>query len=142
MARSVRATVAAFGLLDVMVNNAATIAVEPVVETSVATWDHVLEVNLRGVFLGCREAARQMIAQGEGGWILNCSSGAGRRGGALVGAYTASTFVAYWLAHGHAPISSYGTLLVAAIVVGLIVGPLIERDVSNFLVQDDHLFSF
>jgi branched-chain amino acid transport system permease protein len=50
-----------------------------------------------------------------------------------LGAYTASTFVAYWLAHGHAPMSSYGVLLVAAIVVGLIAGPLIERGLLRFM---------
>ena len=49
-------------------------------------------MNLRGVFLGCREAARQLIAQGEGGRIVNGSSGAGRRGGAGIGAYAASKF--------------------------------------------------
>jgi branched-chain amino acid transport system permease protein len=50
-----------------------------------------------------------------------------------LGAYTASTFVAYWLAHGHAPVSSYGVLLVSAIVVGLIAGLLIERGLLQFM---------
>jgi meso-butanediol dehydrogenase / (S,S)-butanediol dehydrogenase / diacetyl reductase len=92
VATAVERTVAAFGRLDVMVNNAATIAIGPLVETTVETWDRLMEVNLRGVFLGCREAARQMIAQGAGGRIVNASSGAGRRGNALIGAYAASKF--------------------------------------------------
>jgi NAD(P)-dependent dehydrogenase (short-subunit alcohol dehydrogenase family) len=92
IARAVAATVEAFGRLDVMVNNAGTIAIAPVVETSVETWDRVLGVNLRGVFLGCREAAKQMISQGGGGRIVNGSSGAGRRGDARIGAYAASKF--------------------------------------------------
>jgi acetoin reductase-like protein len=90
--RAVDETVAAFGRLDVMVNNAGAIAIGPVVETSLQTWERIVAVNLRGVFLGCREAARQMIAQGSGGRIINASSGAGRRGDALVGAYAASKF--------------------------------------------------
>jgi acetoin reductase-like protein len=90
--RAVEETVRAFGRLDVMVNNAGAIAIGPVVETSAETWDRVMAVNLRGVFLGCREAARQMIAQGSGGRIVNGSSGAGRRGDALIGAYAASKF--------------------------------------------------
>jgi meso-butanediol dehydrogenase/(S,S)-butanediol dehydrogenase/diacetyl reductase len=90
--RAIEEAVASFGRLDVMVNNAATIAIGPVVETTKDEWDRVFAVNLRGVFLGCREAARQMIAQGDGGRIINASSGAGRRGSALIGAYAASKF--------------------------------------------------
>ena len=75
-----------------MVNNARTIKISPLVEQTLDGWERLQAVNLRGVFLGCREAARQMIAQGEGGRILNCSSGAGRRGGALVAGYTATKF--------------------------------------------------
>lgn len=81
-----------FGRLDIMVNNAGTILVRPLTETGVDAWDRVMAVNLRGCFLGCREAARRMIAQGGGGRIVNGSSGAGRRGGALISAYSASKF--------------------------------------------------
>ena len=90
--RSVAETVRTFGRLDVMVNNAGVIELDSVLETSVERWDRVFAVNVRGTFLGCREAARQMMAQGTGGRIVNCSSGAGRRGAALISAYAASKF--------------------------------------------------
>ena len=56
-----------------------------------------------------------------------------------LGAYTAATFAAYWLSHGYPPIGSYGALLVAAIVVGLIAGPLIERGLLRFMYGRDEI---
>jgi len=82
--------VAAFGHLDIMVNNAGSIVISPLVDLTTGDWDRLVDVNLRGVFLGCREAARQMIPQGRGGRIINGASGAGRRGGSLISAYAAT----------------------------------------------------
>lgn len=56
-----------------------------------------------------------------------------------LGAYTASTFAGYWLGHGHAPMGSYGALLIAAIVVGLIAGPVIERGLLRFMYGRDEV---
>jgi branched-chain amino acid transport system permease protein len=50
-----------------------------------------------------------------------------------LGAYAAASIVGYWLAHGHAPMGSYGMLLVAAIVVGVVMGPLLERGLLRFM---------
>jgi D-sorbitol dehydrogenase (acceptor) len=87
---AVHQTVHAFGRLDIMVNNAGVIAIGPVVEMDFAEWRRVTEVNLHSVFLGARAAARQMIAQGRGGCIINASSGAGRRGSPNLAHYCAS----------------------------------------------------
>lgn len=66
------------GRLDIMVNNAAIGTDKPLHETSEADWDRVMAVNAKGVFLGCREAVRRMLAQeprGEvRGRIVNISS--------------------------------------------------------------------
>lgn len=88
--RAVVATVAAHGRLDVMVCNAGVIAVTPVTEMSLAEWRRVMGVNVDSVFLGSRAAARQMIAQGAGGVIINALSGAGRRGVPNLSHYCAS----------------------------------------------------
>ena len=80
----------AFGRVDIMVNNAGIITQTPIVDMSVADWNRIFEVNVVGTFLGCREAAKQMIAQGSGGRIINGSSIAGRRGLPLLSAYGAS----------------------------------------------------
>jgi len=64
---------ASLGPVDILVNSAGAVAQAPFAEMEAATWDHVLGVNLRGVFLCCREAFRQMIPRG-GGVIINLSS--------------------------------------------------------------------
>lgn len=87
---AVSQTVRQFGALDVMVCNAGIIAVTPVVEMSLTAWQRVMQVNVDTVFLGSRAAARQMIAQGKGGCIINASSGAGRRGVPNLSHYCAS----------------------------------------------------
>ncbi|MFN0116479.1 MAG: SDR family NAD(P)-dependent oxidoreductase [Paracoccaceae bacterium] len=87
---AVAATVAAHGRLDVMVCNAGIIAVTPVTEMDLAEWRRVMGVNTDSVFLGSRAAARQMVAQGGGGVIVNAASGAGRRGVPNLAHYCAS----------------------------------------------------
>jgi NAD(P)-dependent dehydrogenase (short-subunit alcohol dehydrogenase family) len=87
---AVAETAAKFGGLDVMVCNAGVIAVGPVVDMTLAEWQRVVGINVDSVFLGSRAAARQMIAQGKGGSIINAASGAGRRGVPNLSHYCAS----------------------------------------------------
>ena len=67
--------VATYGRLDCVYNNAGVMpeADHSVVDTDVATWDKVMAVNVRGVFLGCKYAIPAMIA-GGGGSIINIAS--------------------------------------------------------------------
>ena len=81
---------AAFGPVDLMVNNAGVIDVGPVVETALADWRRLMAVNVDGVFLGSRESARRMIAHGKPGSIINAASGAAKRGVGQISGYCAS----------------------------------------------------
>jgi NAD(P)-dependent dehydrogenase (short-subunit alcohol dehydrogenase family) len=63
----------ALGGLDVLVNNSGTGDLSPVLELDLATWRHVLEVDLTGAFLCAQAAARRMVAAG-GGRIVNVTS--------------------------------------------------------------------
>jgi NAD(P)-dependent dehydrogenase (short-subunit alcohol dehydrogenase family) len=64
----------ALGGVDIWVNNAARLFVRPVVDTTDEEWHSLLGPNLHGYFYGCRSAARRMLAQGNGGRIVNVTS--------------------------------------------------------------------
>jgi glucose 1-dehydrogenase len=70
----IRKAVEEFGRLDVMVNNAGTEEKMPFLETPLDVWNRIIAVNLTGAWLGCQEAARQMVSQGGSGRIINVSS--------------------------------------------------------------------
>jgi D-sorbitol dehydrogenase (acceptor) len=86
----VDAAVKQFGGLDILVNNAGVGRIIPFLETTAEDWDFMFDVNCKGLLWCSQAAARQMIAQGRGGKIINLASQAGRRGEALVLAYCAS----------------------------------------------------
>jgi NAD(P)-dependent dehydrogenase (short-subunit alcohol dehydrogenase family) len=86
----VRRVVEEWGGIDVWVNNAARLMVQPLVETNDDDWHGLLRGNLHGYFYGCRAAARQMLAQNDGGRIVNISSAADVLAVPGLGAYTAA----------------------------------------------------
>ncbi len=70
------ATIAAFGGLHILVNNAGIALIKPLGETTLAEWRRVHAVDLDGVFIGCRDAIEPIAASG-GGSIINIASVAG-----------------------------------------------------------------
>ena len=91
---SIRAAVdkvdAAFGGIDILVNNAALFDLAPIVEITEASYNKLFSVNVHGTLFTMQAVAEKMIAQGRGGKIINMASQAGRRGEALVAVYCAT----------------------------------------------------
>ena len=93
--RMIARTVAEFGRLDVIVNNAGVTRYAPIMDLTEADWDRIHRVNAKGVFFCLQRAAKEMIAQyqrdGGGGRIINIASISGRGyAGASNAAYAAS----------------------------------------------------
>jgi glucose 1-dehydrogenase len=72
--RLVGAAVSKFGRLDIMVNNAGVETRTSILDTTEAQYEKVLDINLKSAFFGTQLAAKQMIAQGDGGRIINMTS--------------------------------------------------------------------
>jgi NAD(P)-dependent dehydrogenase (short-subunit alcohol dehydrogenase family) len=89
--KMVESSVAHYGRLDILVNNAgiSQLSFTGTEDLPVEEWDRILAVNLRGTFLCCKHAGKQMIAHG-GGSIINIASTAGINGIVRAPAYCAS----------------------------------------------------
>ncbi len=83
-------TVERFGRVDILVNNAGIIRRAEALDVTEADWDAVMNVDLKSVFFLAQAAARQMLAQGQGGKIVNIASLLSFQGGIRVAPYTAA----------------------------------------------------
>ncbi|MET2829240.1 SDR family NAD(P)-dependent oxidoreductase [Mesorhizobium shangrilense] len=90
MQKMVKETVSAFGQLDVMINNAGIIEHATFLDMTEQSWHRLMDINAMGAMIGIQEAAKQMIAQGKGGKIINMSSIASRQSYPAFAHYCAS----------------------------------------------------
>jgi len=78
------------GRIDILVNNAGIIRRQDAIDFTEKDWDDVMDVNLKSVFFLSQAVARQLIAQGQGGKIINIASMLSFQGGIRVPSYTSS----------------------------------------------------
>ena len=117
-------TVAVFGPIHALVNNAGIRMVAPVWETGTETWDGMMAVNLRGGFLCTREALRQSMLERDEGRLIFISSIAGRRGARHSCAYSATKWGILGLAHSTAQDLKDTAIRVTAITPGRTETPM------------------
>jgi NAD(P)-dependent dehydrogenase (short-subunit alcohol dehydrogenase family) len=79
-----------FGGLDILVTAAGTNHIHPIVDYPLEEWEEVMDVNVKGTWLVCKEAGRLMIEQGRGGKVILISSARGEQGMANYTAYAPS----------------------------------------------------
>lgn len=87
---AIKAVVDKASALDILINNAALFDADNIADITRASYDKLFSVNVAGTLFTMQAAARQMIAQGRGGKIINMASQAGRRGESLVAVYCAT----------------------------------------------------
>ncbi len=127
-------TVQSFGRLDIIFNNAGFNKPLPFLEVDEANFNAILRVNAWGVMVCTQEAAKQMIAQGQGGKIINTASIAGRQGYAEFAPYCASKASVISLTQAAAREFAKHKITVNAFAPGVVVTPLwdgLEQDMID-----------
>ncbi|WP_231444499.1 acetoin reductase [Brevibacterium zhoupengii] len=124
------------GKLDVFVANAGIAQVEPLIDYSKEDFEKILNVNITGVFLSYQAAAKQMIAQGNGGKIIGAASIVAFRPFALLSPYSATKWAVRGLTQGAAmewakhgiTVNAYGPGIVGTSMWDLIDEKLGEQE--------------
>lgn len=133
----VRTTLADFGRLDVLFNNAGIEAFGTVVETDEATWERTFAVHVRGTYLCSKYAIPAMIAGQRGGTVINVSSVAGLIGLPRMSAYSAAKGAIISLTRAMAVDFAPDGIRVNCIAPGTTMTPLgkrlIEHDTPEML---------
>lgn len=131
---AIKKAVDSFGKLDVMFNNAGFNKPVPFMDVDEKNFNSIMRVNAWGVMVCTQEAARQMMAQGHGGKIINTASIAGRQGYAEFAPYCASKASVISLTQAGAREFAKHKITVNAFAPGVVVTPLwdgLEQDMID-----------
>ena len=120
-------TVEAFGRLDVKFNNAGVNKPMNFMDVTEDNWNFIVGVNGLGCMIGMQEAARQMMAQGTGGKIINTASIASRQGFDNVAPYCASKFAVVALTQSGARDLAKHNITVTGFAPGVVATEMWEQ---------------
>jgi len=120
------------GDVEVMVANAGITLMKPLLDTTVQDLDKILAINVRGVFLCYKYAAKRMIEQGKGGRLIGASSGVAKQGRASLSAYSASKFAVSGLTQSCADELGPHGITVNAYAPGAIETPMLHSLSEHF----------
>ncbi|MFJ7847782.1 SDR family NAD(P)-dependent oxidoreductase [Peribacillus sp. NPDC097206] len=122
-----------FGRLDILVNNAGISITKPSIEVTSEDWDAMFNINIKGLFFACQEAAKIMIEQGSGK-IINISSIGGIKTFKRIAPYGASKAAVIQLTKSLASEWARHGILVNGIAPGLI-----STDINTGEIADERL---
>ena len=127
MGKAVKTTVEEFGELNIMFNNAGINQPLNFLDVTDENWERIMKVNSFSVLIGTQEAAKQMIAQGSGGKIINTASVASRQGYANMAPYCASKAAVLSLTQAAARALAPHKITVNGFAPGVVLTPLWEQ---------------
>jgi NAD(P)-dependent dehydrogenase (short-subunit alcohol dehydrogenase family) len=133
-------TVAAYGRVDVLVNNAGIELPKKITDTTEPEWDRLMDVNLKGVFL-CSRAVIPLMQREGGGAIVNIGSELGLVGGSEIAAYCASKGGVVQLTKAMAVDHASEGIRVNCVCPGPVDTPLLEATIAGSLNPEQERLS-